>query len=616
MQYVVAIGIFGGFARGQNVVSRREALHPSRIKNPHFTNLNAAPKPLMPVATVPISRVFIEKLRALGITEVYATTHYLHDLFSNYYLEGEGKGLINDLWYERVALGTAPGAIMNIMIRASLRHKTILIFAGDILTNTDVEATFKYHRESGSLCTVALNPVPSWEVSRFGTALLSPSADPFGPVTDFREKRPVQEALKSIVQGQKHYLNNSSVYLFEPEVFLTPITFYSQKGSAQERTTILEKMFPSIDRDFLKKLIAGKIDAQTREEAEEHLARFGPPDPAFSDFGFHLFPQLARNGLMHGHYFNEYWQDVKTNEIYWAANWDALSGRLQMQIPFPEHAPGVWLHPSADVVDMRSIRPPVVIGPKVRIDTGTQVGPFVVIDQGWELQKGVNVSYSILWPRFASMGSYPEKRNYQVVLPGTSIEKSLVAGILPVSDNLFKIVMADSRAGTTSPLNVRSLTLLRVPPGSEAATARQTKRVLIVDGSSGYLTRMEKLLGRKGWGWIETAANCGEAAHKLSSHRYDLIILDSYLSSQGKNETLGGIELLKNQKLGPDAKNRETPVLLWRYGDEIPGLTSEETEDLTRNLGVASRYRKSRDVSATRISDFLLKELLGIDPSV
>jgi NDP-sugar pyrophosphorylase family protein len=612
---VVAIGIFGGFGRNQNVVGRREPLHPSRIKNPFFINVNAAPKPLMPIATVPISRIFIEKIRAIGIDEIYATTHYLHDLFNGYYLEGAGKGMINNLWYEKVSLGTAPGVIMNIMIRSWLRNKTVLIFAGDILTNMDIGKALKYHREAGSKCTVALNSVPAWDVTRFGTALFVQADGPLGEVKEFREKKSVQDALRSVIGGQKLFLNNSSLYIFEPEIFLTPITFYSPSGASLGKTTILEKMFPQIDREFLKQLKAGKIEARTPEQAESHLARFGPPDHKFSDFGFHLFPQLARNGLMKGHYFNEYWNDIKTNDIYWFANWDALSGRLRMNIPFPEYAPGIWRHPSSEVIDMRSIEPPVVIGPNVRIDVNTKVGPFVIIDRDWELEKGVRISYSILWPRYAGMNRYPETRRYQVALSGATIEKSIVAGALPVGDHLHRIVMADSRAGTTNLLSVRSLTPLDIPPGSEAAVAKQTKRVLIVDNSRGHVKRMRKVLGKKGWGWIETATDYNEASGMLSSERYDLIILDSNLATSGKSKFPKGVKLLKDQKLDLDAKNHETPVLLWRYGKDIPGLTSEEVEHLTRKLGVISRDRNNKDMVPSRLSDFLLKELLGIDPT-
>ena len=612
---VAAVGLFGGYGRSQNVATRRDALNPSRIKGPYFINANAVPKIMMPIATVPVSQIFVEKIREAGIDQIFATTHYLHDIISRHYLEGEGKRLrINELWYENIAMGTAPGAIINILIRPSLREKTIMVFGGDIITDIDIAEALRYHSESGSKCTVALNPVTSQEVSRSGTALLTPTDGPLGEIKEFREKKPPSEALRSTINGQKMFLNNSSVYIFEPELFLEPINIYDSQGALVEKTTILEKMFPQIDSSFLKKLKAGKINVETNEEAEEYLAEFVPHNRNFNDFGINLFPQLAKNGLMKGYFFDNYWRDVGNNESYWFANWHALTGRFKMNIPFPQVLPGVWKHPNAKVSDMRSIEPPVVIGKDVKIDSGSEVGPFAIIDRGWELEENVRISHSVLWRKFAIGEGYPEGRHYQVVRAGAVIKKCFIAGILPVPDHLFKILMGDGR-DVSGKIGIRTFVPLKVPEGSDEAIAKQTKRLLILDNFEYVPLPLATHLQKAGWERIETARSSKEADQKLASQHYDLIIMDFTLSSKNKEEMPEHVQLLKEYKLRLEANNHGTPVLFLANKsntEPFQGLSQREVIRLTE-LGVVLRAKTDKEITKSKISDFLLKKLLKIE---
>ena len=613
---VAAVGIWAGFGPSQNVLVRRESLHPSRIRNPYFINTNAAPKPMMPIATVPVSRILVEKIRQAGIDEIYAATHFLHDIIEAYYFRGGGIDTgIRGLWYQKVPLGTAPGAIMNILIRRGLREKDVVIFAGDIISDMDIAEAVRYHQATGSKCTIALNAVSAQEVPRFGTAQFVPTDGPFGKITGFREKMRARDALRSTIGNARLFLNNASFNVFDPEIFLTPIRLYDPFGIASQETTLVERMFPRIDRHFLRELKEGKISVESDEEAEHCLYRFGPHDPEFNDFGSHIFPQLANNGLINGYYFDRYWRDIGNNESYWFANWHALTARFRMTIPYPQVLPGVWMHPSVEVVDIRSLEPPVVLGKDVKVDVGARVGPFAVIDEGWELQRGVRVSYSVLWKRFADRAEYPKDRPLLRVFPGAVIEKSLIGGILPLPDHLFKVVMGDGK-DVSGKIAIRTMVPLKVPPGSDITVIKQTRRILIVDKAGRFSNSLIHILDRKGWERIEVANNFEEASEKLARQNYDLIVLDPILSAEDEKDVPSGVRLLREQKLDPDAANHLTPVLFWSRSPNLKSLRGLSLTEMAQliDLGVVLRDKSDEDVTTAKISDFLLKKLLEIEP--
>lgn len=167
------------------------------------------PKPMVPVLNTPVMEYSVKLLHIHGIKEIIANTHYSPHFITDYFGNGERFGVNLQFTYEEQLLGTAGGVRNN-------RHfldRTFFVLSGDALTDINLSAMLKFHRENKALATIALKPVQ--DVSNYGVVV----ADETGRIEAFQEKPTPQEALSNVV--------NTGIYLFEPEIFeLIPEGFY------------------------------------------------------------------------------------------------------------------------------------------------------------------------------------------------------------------------------------------------------------------------------------------------------------------------------------------------------------------------------------------------------
>lgn len=157
------------------------------------------PKPLLPVANVPIIRRIIDKLPP-EVDEVLLAVNYKLEQLADYFSEHDvGRNVT--LVEEKEPLGTA-GAIKNVE-----RHidGTFFVFNGDVLDSLDLPAFSAFHEKKGGVGSIAL-----WRVN-----------DPrhFG-VMEMRGERIVRFVEKPETREQApSNLANAGTYLLEPEVF-------------------------------------------------------------------------------------------------------------------------------------------------------------------------------------------------------------------------------------------------------------------------------------------------------------------------------------------------------------------------------------------------------------
>ncbi|NVO21376.1 MAG: NTP transferase domain-containing protein [Bacteroidetes bacterium] len=118
----------------------------TRLK-PYTTIL---PKPLMPLGDLPILEIIIRQLKTSGVTDIVLAVGYLSELLRAYFGNGEKWGVNITYSYENEPLGTAA----PLKLIQSLEDN-FLVMNGDILANIDYNEFFRFHRESGSLCTIA-----------------------------------------------------------------------------------------------------------------------------------------------------------------------------------------------------------------------------------------------------------------------------------------------------------------------------------------------------------------------------------------------------------------------------------------------------------------------------
>ncbi|MBC7972288.1 MAG: mannose-1-phosphate guanyltransferase [Verrucomicrobia bacterium] len=159
------------------------------------------PKPMVPVLNRPIAEHILNLLKRHRITEIIATLHYLPDVMRDYFQDGSDFGVqITYAVEEDQPLGTA-GCVKNI---AELLDDTFLVVSGDSITDFDLSAAIRFHKQRRSKATLILTRVPN--PIEFGVVI----TDRDDRIRRFLEKPSTSEVFSDTV--------NTGTYILEPEV--------------------------------------------------------------------------------------------------------------------------------------------------------------------------------------------------------------------------------------------------------------------------------------------------------------------------------------------------------------------------------------------------------------
>jgi NDP-sugar pyrophosphorylase family protein len=154
------------------------------------------PKPLLPIGDKPILEIVVRQLASYRFTNITLAVGYLAELLMAYFGDGQKFGVRLAYSREENPLGTA-GPIALIPNSG----ETFLVMNGDLLTNIDYEAMWKYHRQHGAIATVASRP----REVKIDLGVLETSED--GWVKAYIEK------------PTYHYEVSTGIYMFEPEIY-------------------------------------------------------------------------------------------------------------------------------------------------------------------------------------------------------------------------------------------------------------------------------------------------------------------------------------------------------------------------------------------------------------
>jgi mannose-1-phosphate guanylyltransferase len=160
------------------------------------------PKPMVPVANRPIMEHILRGLARHGFDEAIANLHWFPETIRGRFGDGSGLGLELTYSYEERLLGTA-GGVRN--VREFFGRDAFLVMAADALTDIDLAALARAHRESGWIATLAAKRVP--DTSDYGVIVTGSD----GRVQGFQEKPDPSEALSDLA--------NCMIYVLEPEIF-------------------------------------------------------------------------------------------------------------------------------------------------------------------------------------------------------------------------------------------------------------------------------------------------------------------------------------------------------------------------------------------------------------
>lgn len=157
------------------------------------------PKPLVPVCNRPVMAYILDLLERHGFTEVYVTLGYMPGAIVDTF--GEQWGALSILYTrEETPLGTAGGVAL---VRERLQG-TFLVISGDALTDINLTALLRFHREREAMATLAMTRVEN--PLEYGVVM----TDSRGRILRFLEKPGWGEVFSDTV--------NTGIYILEPEV--------------------------------------------------------------------------------------------------------------------------------------------------------------------------------------------------------------------------------------------------------------------------------------------------------------------------------------------------------------------------------------------------------------
>ena len=164
---------------------------------------NQTPKPMLPVAGMPVTERQLLAAKKAGINTVILATSYLSEVFTPYFGDGSKWGMNLLYAVEREPLGTG-GAIRNAasLVDFADSNEEFVIFNGDVLSGHDIAAQLDFHRRNKADATLHLIEVA--DARAFGCV----PTDSNGKVLDFLEKmeHPITNAINAGC-----YIFNSSV---------------------------------------------------------------------------------------------------------------------------------------------------------------------------------------------------------------------------------------------------------------------------------------------------------------------------------------------------------------------------------------------------------------------
>lgn len=109
------------------------------------------PKPLMPIADMPILEIVLLQLKKHGFTKIILAVGHLAGLIQAYCGDGSRWGLNITYSMEDEPLGTAgPLSLIDDL------EENFLVMNGDLLTNIDYSDLMKLHLQKGALATVSM----------------------------------------------------------------------------------------------------------------------------------------------------------------------------------------------------------------------------------------------------------------------------------------------------------------------------------------------------------------------------------------------------------------------------------------------------------------------------
>jgi|DewCreStandDraft_2_1066082.scaffolds.fasta_scaffold00290_4 NDP-sugar pyrophosphorylase family protein len=159
------------------------------------------PKPMLPLAGRPLLEHLVAYLRYHGIRDIAINLHYLPQVITAHFGDGERFGVRITYSYEERLLGSA-GAAKR--LEPYFEGRPFVVLYGDVLTDTPLDPLLAQHTTCRAALTMALYRVP--DPARAGIVEL----DGTGRVVRFVEKPAPDQIFSDLA--------NAGIYVVSPEV--------------------------------------------------------------------------------------------------------------------------------------------------------------------------------------------------------------------------------------------------------------------------------------------------------------------------------------------------------------------------------------------------------------
>jgi mannose-1-phosphate guanylyltransferase/phosphomannomutase len=151
---------------------------------------------------------------------------------------------------------------------------------------------------------------------------------------------------------------------------------------------------------FLEKPSWGQVFSDTINTGiyvlEPEVLRHVPTDRPF-DFSKELFPLLLEMGRpLYGKVCDGYWQDIGNLDQYRQANFDALDGLVQLDVPGIRLRGNVWVGEGVEIDDLEGVEGPAFVGNYCRISPEASIGPHSVLGASVTLRERARTVRSVI----------------------------------------------------------------------------------------------------------------------------------------------------------------------------------------------------------------------------
>ena len=151
---------------------------------------------------------------------------------------------------------------------------------------------------------------------------------------------------------------------------------------------------------FLEKPSWGQVFSDTINTGiyvlEPEVLKHVPTDRPY-DFSKELFPLLLEMGRpLYGKVCDGYWQDIGNLDDYRQANFDALDGHVDLNIPGLRLRGNIWIGEGVEIDDLEDVEGPAFIGNYCRISPQASIGPYSVLSASVTLRERARTVRSVI----------------------------------------------------------------------------------------------------------------------------------------------------------------------------------------------------------------------------